>query len=96
MLVIFAYFVAITPNQQIIISANPILFIIIFLVSVTYLSSIPNFTSPNKSIRILFLYTNYNPITLLFLALILLLTMVVVVKISRQSKGPLRSFISYV
>lgn len=96
-LVIFAYFVAITPNQQIMISANPILLLTIFTSSLIYsIIRLSNFTSIDKSIKILFIYSNNNPATLLILALVLLLTIVVVVKISRQSKGPLRSFISYV
>lgn len=96
-LVIFAYFVAITPNQQIIISANPILLLTIFTSSIIYsIIRLSNFTSIDKSIKMLFIYSNNNPATLLILALVLLLTIVVVVKISRQSKGPLRSFISYV
>lgn len=96
-LVIFAYFVAITPNQQIMLSTNPLLLLSILLITLTYSTTkIFNFTTADKSIKIIFFYTDLNPITLLFLATILLLTIVIVVKISRQSKGPLRSFISYV
>ena len=96
-LVIFAYFVAITPNQQIILSTNPLILLTILLTTLTYsITKIFNFTTVDKSIKIIFFYTDLNPITLLFLALILLLTIVIVVKVSSQSKGPLRSFISYV
>lgn len=96
-LVIFAYFVAIIPNQQSIISANPIIISLIMVTSITYIifrSS--NFTILDKSIKITFFYSNNNPATLLALAIVLLLTIVVIVKISNQSKGPLRPFISYV
>lgn len=96
-LVIFAYFVAITPNQQIILSTNPLLLLSILLITLTYsITKIFNFTTVDKSIKIIFFYTDLNPVTLLFLAVILLLTIVIVVKVSSQSKGPLRSFISYV
>ena len=96
-LVIFAYFVAITPNQQIIISTSPLLLLSILAITLTYsITKIYNFTTIDKSIKIIFFYTEINISTLLFLAIILLLTIVIVVKISSQSKGPLRSFISYV
>jgi NADH:ubiquinone oxidoreductase subunit 6 (subunit J) len=96
-LVIFAYFVAITPNQQIILSTNPFILLTILLITFTYsITKIFNFTTVDKSIKIIFFYTDLNPVTLLFLAVILLLTIVIVVKVSSQSKGPLRSFISYV
>lgn len=92
MLIIFAYFVATSPNA-------PINYKIPLLISIlTFISlfSILNINStPYKSNHSLILNTFYSPntfSTLIILALILLLTMVIVVKIVNLQKGPLRPF----
>lgn len=96
-LVIFAYFTATSPNQYnkrrkrtfIII---PILFsILLFIILVTNKTII----SINRQARqLIILFTNPNIYTLIIITLILLITMVIVVKLSSRSKGPLRAFIT--
>lgn len=95
-LVIFSYFVSLTPNQStnlisifITISST---FIILFLLSlVTYIKSpspVIYFTQSN------IFYLKQNSSILILLALILLLTIIIVVKLTTNTKGPLRSFIN--
>lgn len=96
-LVIFAYFAAIQPNQQLTkFTPLPLLLsppVILFLFSLT------KHHTPFSSIRTQFLsptitslYFWYNIPILLFLGLILFLALVCVVKVSKSSLGPLRPF----
>lgn len=93
-LVIFAYFVTITPNQELFIITN----IIIILISVTILFIIKIIKSIQYTLQQiisqlnLIYTTSYTPI-LIILALLLLITIVIVVKIVIITKGPIRSFI---
>ena len=96
-LVIFSYFLAITPNQQSIIRPFllPLLrgfFIILFS---TYLLDLWIPTSVSTQ-QIYTLYRATNMPILIILIMILLLTIIAIVKISSRTKGPLRAFISYV
>jgi NADH-ubiquinone oxidoreductase chain 6 len=96
-LVIFAYFAAISPNQQLYISQLllvtiipfSIWTIIIFLQPFFFTFSFPT-TNPSISIIILL-----NPSPLIILALILFFALVAVTKVSSFNRGPLRPF-SYV
>lgn len=93
-LVIFTYFLALTPNQQIPTTRNAI-YILITLATLTIVAiitktkiSIPQEIHQDNT----YLYSiNTSPI-LIVLALVLLLTMVIVVKLTNRSKGPLRPF----
>lgn len=95
MLVIFAYFLALTPNQQISnFNILPYSLISITTFSVlTYTTNIkiPIFSDPYQGNTIL--YEAKTAPFLIILALILLLTIVIVVKLTRRSKGPLRPFL---
>nr|QED22488.1 NADH dehydrogenase subunit 6 [Amynthas sp. YN201709-01] len=94
MLVMFAYFLALTPNQQMA-SSNNIIYMLISLLTFTMLTFITNikiptmseFSQGNSSLYLM----NTAPF-LILLALILLLTMIIVVKLTLRSKGPLRPF----
>lgn len=93
-LVIFAYFLALTPNQQIPTKRN-IIFILITIVTLTTVIlvtdiklSIPKEIVQGNS----YLYLINNTPILIILALILILTIVIVVKLTTRSKGPLRPF----
>jgi hypothetical protein len=96
-LVIFSYFVAITPNIAI---SNPIHLplIIVRPIIILYLCiSINIYTKQNQTLYIINTFYNSSTISILIiLASILLITIVIVVKISTISKGPLRPFINYV
>nr|QED22482.1 NADH dehydrogenase subunit 6 [Amynthas sp. SD201602-06]QED22508.1 NADH dehydrogenase subunit 6 [Amynthas sp. ZJ201507-02] len=94
MLVMFAYFLALTPNQQMPTSSN----LIYLLATLTTLVIVMLITDTNIFIPqemhqdSTYLYcTNTAPI-LIILAMILLLTMVIVVKLTNRSSGPLRPF----
>lgn len=96
-LVIFAYFIAVTPNIEIQL-LRPFL---IAILSLTIL--IPTIIIYHKIIpthhESLHLNTLYSPEIiplLLLLAIILLLTIIIVVKITTLNKGPLRQFLKYV
>jgi len=93
-LVIFAYFLALTPNQQITNSNNTV-YRLISLLTFTLLTYVTNIKIP--IISEFFqgsstLYLKNRAPFLILLALILLLTIVIVVKITSRSKGPLRPF----
>jgi len=93
MLVLFSYFVSITPNQtlpslhSIVLTLTSIVPLIILIFS--NILRIPIINN-NSSINIIYLV--YNTTTLTILAIILLVAIVIVVKISIKSKGPLRPF----
>jgi NADH-ubiquinone oxidoreductase chain 6 len=96
-LVIFSYFLALTPNQSSI--SRPFipiflvtLFIILFSSYSIDIWSVSSSYIPQTSI--LFEFSNSS--LLITLLLILLLTIIIVVKISTRGQGPLRAFISYV
>lgn len=95
-LVIFSYFLAITPNQQkfnnysiFIPFISMLLFIIIFILTVdswtSYMPILPQLTT--------IIFTTFNLSSLIILVVVLLFTIVVVIKTCKLEKGPLRSFI---
>jgi len=93
-LVIFAYFLALTPNQQIS-NFNTVPYALISLATFSVLAytiniKIPIISNMSQGNSILYI-TNTAPF-LILLALILLLTIVIVVKLTSRSKGPLRPF----
>nr|YP_009744334.1 NADH dehydrogenase subunit 6 [Aporrectodea rosea]QIE13189.1 NADH dehydrogenase subunit 6 [Aporrectodea rosea] len=94
MLVMFAYFLALTPNQQMTSSNNTAYSLISLLtfITLTYITNIkiPMLSEFYQGNSILYL-KNSAPF-LILLALILLLTMIIVVKMTTRSKGPLRPF----
>lgn len=97
-LVIFSYFVAITPNQNL--STIVILTtLLLSFIALSFISFIFNMQTP-VNIRYLtqtnIIYEKFNIPVLIILALILLFTIVVVVKVSIHNKGPLRPFFKYV
>lgn len=93
-LVLFSYFVAITPNIPIpsLILNITILFIspIIILILIFYPSTAP--ISSQQELYISFLYSENNYQTLIILATVLLLTIIIVVKLISIKTGPLRPF----
>lgn len=96
-LVIFSYFLAITPNQQNIV--RPFLIpllstFFIILLSAYFLDLWVPISNSIQQTQILYRWPNTS--ILIILILVLLLTIIVVVKISTRAKGPLRAFISYV
>nr|WCS91620.1 NADH dehydrogenase subunit 6 [Eisenia nordenskioldi pallida] len=93
MLVMFAYFLALTPNQQM--SYNSTMYSMISLVIFSIMTytmniKIPSITEFYHGNSLLYLKTTAP--FLIFLALILLFTMIIVVKLTTLSKGPLRPF----
>lgn len=96
-LVIFAYFVALSPNQQInkFIVIPSITFLLTVTMTIIWINLYPNI-APTFQYLINTFYTNINIPILIILAIILFLAIVVVVKIVTNNKGPLRPFIKYV
>lgn len=93
-LVIFSYFVSLTPNQTI-----NIIFIImiisitlITLRTVTWLLSIKSQPVTTYTIQSNIFYLQPNSALLILLATILLITIIIVVKLTITNKGPLRPF----
>lgn len=94
-LVIFAYFVALVPNQQI----NQMIslpIIVVWRITLFILTCLNSYSShPTSSLKnISIMYITENIQLLLILALILLFTIIVVVKLVTNNKGPLRPFIN--
>lgn len=95
-LVMFAYFTATSPNQQIkdIKKVLITIFIrfpssLIFIYSINFYQSIES-----KNYQIISIFSSNNSYLLIGITIILLLTIVIVVKLASRSKGPLRSFIT--
>lgn len=95
-LVIFAYFVSLIPNQH----TNMLSLYVPFIASIILIIiTSKNIFIPNQTKTLKFINTFYsenNSSILIILAIALLLAMVVVVKIVTSNKGPLRPFINYV
>jgi NADH-ubiquinone oxidoreductase chain 6 len=93
-LVLFSYFVAITPNQTLPAIYTSIILIAsiipIYLVTKKLSLAPPIFLLSNHKINIL--YINSTTWTLIILATLLLITIIIVVKITINFKGPLRPF----
>lgn len=97
-LVIFSYFMSLTPNQTISSKSfiPPFTSIIAFSI-LLYFSTDLWIPYPNHQSNIIqFLFTTSNYPLLIILTFILFFTIVVVVKTAQLAKGPIRSFISYV
>jgi len=97
-LVIFAYFAATTPNQRI---TTKSLFFNLFIISIPVFSFsfLTYKTYPilkTKEIQLTDIYSHQNGIVLIFITLVLLLTIIIIVKITKHSKGPMRPFYNYV
>jgi hypothetical protein len=95
-LVIFSYFVSIIPNQTIafqFIISSIFLSIISISIIIQFINISPTITTIINN-QLNFIYLKINSPILITLALILLFTIIVVVKLTTLSKGPLRPFIS--
>lgn len=93
-LVIFAYFLALTPNQQIS-NFNTLPYILISITTFSVLTYVTNIKIPiisNMCQGNTILYISNTAPFLILLALILLLTIIIVVKLTSRSRGPLRPF----
>nr|BDQ44049.1 NADH dehydrogenase subunit 6 [Amynthas bimaculatus] len=94
MLVMFAYFLALAPNQQMPTKSNMVYMMatLAILTTVATITDTQIFISQEMHQDNLYLYSSSTAPFLILLALILLLTMVIVVKLTNRSSGPLRPF----
>jgi len=95
-LVIFAYFTATSPNQQIN-DSKKVTFItltrfILFIITMLFINS--NYNIRHEQHQIIRIFSSNNIYLLIGITIILLLTIIIVVKLASRSKGPLRSFIT--
>nr|QHT65011.1 NADH dehydrogenase subunit 6 [Arichlidon gathofi] len=92
MLVMFAYFAALQPNQQMTLKYTPLIiplsFIMLFTLSPATMSNMLTVSTP---ITIMFSFINVP--MLILMATVLFLALVAVVKISINLKSPLRPFL---
>lgn len=95
-LVIFAYFRAIQPNQQLQINNIFFIFLITFIpiIFILYRNNKSLLIELNSYIShsIISLYQWHNLILLFFLGILLFFALVAVVKVSKSTLGPLRPF----
>lgn len=91
MLVIFAYFAALQPNQHITTWTTTLLPLIIFL-SIASTSSINPLINIRTPTVITYILTNNYATLFIALSLLLFLALISVVKVSRSNEGPLRPF----
>lgn len=96
LLVLFAYFLAIQPNQLTTISTFLLLrirtFLLLFIIrKTTYSTSLHRLCSDILSIT--YIISEINLYLVVLLGIILLLILVVVVKVTHTKSGPLRPFI---
>lgn len=93
-LVLFSYFVAITPNMPISsLALNIVISIVaptLLLINILLRRAPPILTQPELYIR--FLYSSYSAPMLIALALVLFYIIVIVVKLVSTIQGPLRPF----
>nr|BDQ43594.1 NADH dehydrogenase subunit 6 [Pheretima mutabilis]BDQ43607.1 NADH dehydrogenase subunit 6 [Pheretima rufidula] len=94
MLVMFAYFLALCPNHQLPTTENTIFMVVTFatLTIAAVMTKTKIFMPQEMHQGKMYLYTAMTAPILFLLALILFLTMVIVVKLTNRSKGPLRPF----
>lgn len=100
LLVIFAYFAALTPNRMFIISNSYKTFFLSFSVFLSYYSLLNITYTPSYFLTNNFSYNNFSYMFIdnnipifIFLVLFLFFVLVAVVKISNFSSGPLRSWL---
>jgi len=93
MLVIFAYFAATTPNQPISVKSSLLNILFISIPVFAYSSKREHFPII-KSIELQLsrIYQTENGFVLISITLVLLLTIIIIVKLTKHSKGPIRSF----
>nr|BCJ04111.1 NADH dehydrogenase subunit 6 [Metaphire hilgendorfi] len=94
MLVMFAYFLALAPNQQMPTKSNVMyaLMTLIILTTVAIITDTKIFISQEMNQDSAYLYSVSTSPILIMLSLTLFLTMVIVVKLTNRSGGPLRPF----
>jgi len=93
-LVIFAYFISLTPNLTINLPSLILLVVVTFsfIFRIFYTINISIHLTPSFNLHHNILYLKFNFILLIILALMLLLTIIIVIKLTSYSKGPLRPF----
>jgi len=94
-LIIFSYFVSLTPNQTINI-ISIILIILstyIFLLLLSFITNIKSQSNLLYTVQSNIFYLKSNTSILIILATILLITIIIVVKLTINTKGPIRPFI---
>lgn len=94
-LVIFAYFLALVPNQQITDHTNAIYFILttITLISTTLLIEISIPIPQRLYSNTAYIYIPKICPSIIFIGVLLLITIIIVVKLTARIRGPLRPFL---
>lgn len=92
-LVIFSYFIAITPNQKLPLLSVIVTLLIFSLTTIFILNKLSrNGIQINNRIQTNTFYNINQTPSLIIIALILLITIIIVVKVSNSLQGPLRPF----